>query len=92
MPSCLFGAEKIGCKTFQRKTPGSATVRAITMIVGYVLIEGRLCPSCWRRRKRPRPNGQLKRERNEPDDAEVMVAACSVCGQEIKYTSLVLLD
>lgn len=62
------------------------------MIVGYLLVEGRLCPSCWRRRKRPRPNAQLIRERNELSEAELTVDACSGCGQEIKYTSLVLID
>lgn len=62
------------------------------MIVGYVLVGGRFCPSCWRRRKRPRPNGQLTRERNEPENIEVFVDACSECGQEIKYSALVLLD
>ncbi|MBK9002175.1 MAG: hypothetical protein IPM35_41170 [Myxococcales bacterium] len=62
------------------------------MIVGYVLVEGRLCPSCWRRRKRPMPNAQLKRERNEPESVEVFVDECSECGQEIKYSALVLID
>lgn len=62
------------------------------MIVGYVLVEGWLCPSCWRRRKRPMPNAQLTRERNVPDEVEVMDAVCSDCGHEINYTGLVLLD
>lgn len=62
------------------------------MIVGYVLVEGRLCPSCWRRRKRPRPSGQLTRARNEPESVEVFVDVCCGCGEEIKYSALVLID
>ena len=68
------------------------TLGVATMIVGYVLGEGWFCPSCWRNRKRPRANAQLKTERNEPNDARVFVAACTGCGQEIRYVSLLILD
>lgn len=62
------------------------------MIVGYVLVDGWFCPSCWRRRKRLMPSAQLTRERTVPDEVELMDAVCSDCGHAIKYTGLVLLD